>query len=605
MSYVTIKEGIEITCQIIGNQYQYFIKNENEEEFSLGLNPKEPLELSNKSAIGIDIWNYLKSEGYGLVEQVAMNNRRREEFSRIINDLQIEIDSQKIEKEKEKEKTTKNLHEKYIKLKNYFEMRAKQNNYTKLQFLTQINHGLGVGLTVEVTKAFFGFYQTYIGLKGTNVIAIGNQSGGKSHIIETALSMIPPEKVHIGVKSVAHFFRTFNGQDLTGHIFYLGDLGGENDNQNTIELRDLLKTLTTDGYVERGVADEGIPEDQYVTGYPCLTYTTVNEDMINAQEKSRSIIITPPDIDPHKLEDFNFLMKNPGTYKPLIDDIKKDKESVKGLVHESQSILDIEIFNPYMHNVTDFLKEVSDFNRKINEFNAILKLVCLLSDPFIVTHNLYLDENYDDKETKMIVARKQDVINALHLFDHNSDLLPTEIALANGLIKKFEPYELMGEQKTFDTVADFEEEVKVQVPYHRDGSVDWDNLTSPDDENKDYFFTGLSLRKKYGSQKWYNRNKDNLFDKLDKLHKANLLILIGKSDIYNVYGLVNNIKEKFTDTKPIWEGKSFERGKDLFRDVYPDLFEEVYEIISVDAKKNLKNIDLELEGGFLYDVPWR
>ena len=43
--------------------------------------------------------------------------------------------------------------------------------------------------------------------------------------------------------------------DLTGHIFAIGDLGGEKDNEETIRMRDLLKQLSTDGYIERGVVD--------------------------------------------------------------------------------------------------------------------------------------------------------------------------------------------------------------------------------------------------------------------------------------------------------------------------------------------------------------
>lgn len=606
ISYVFIKDGLEITCDLKGNQYHYSIKKEDDSILPLGLNPKEPMELTPKTAIGVDIWNYLKEKPYSALNDEERNNLRREDFSRITNELQNYVKSIKdLEKEKESD-YEKYLDEKYLKLYAHFEVRAKDNRYSPLQFLSQISQGLGVGLTVEVIKAFFGFYQTYLGLKGTNVIAIGSQSSGKSHIIEIALEMIPPEKVHKGVKSVAHFFRTFNGQDLTGHIFYLGDLGGDNDDEDTIKLRDKIKQLTTEGYIERGIVDDGLPSDEYVTGYPCLCYTTANESMINAQEKSRSMIITPPDVDPERLETFNFLMDNPGEFKSLIDKITKDKESVKGLVQESKKTIgNIECFNPYMYNITEFLKNIDDYNRKIKEFNAILKLVCLLNEPKTFTHDYYTDEDndYETVTTTMIIARKQDVLNAVHLFDHNNDLLPTEVALANGLLDSFKVYDFE-EQTDFKDINDFENKVKDNLIYLKNGDLDWDTLTDIKDKPNKYFFSGDYLRKKFSNKKWYRRNREDIFNKLHKLHKANILILIGKSEGYNVYGLANDLEDKITSINPEFGGEKFDKAKKLFSRSHPSLYDEVNEYITNDVKLNLKSIDFEIEGSFLYNVPW-
>ena len=98
---------------------------------------------------------------------------------------------------------------KYPPLYQQFSKRCIELGFTPLEFITKICDGLGVGLTIEVLRAFFGFLQTYLGYKGTNVIAVGSQASGKSHIIETALKFIPQERVHYGAKSVAYFFRKF------------------------------------------------------------------------------------------------------------------------------------------------------------------------------------------------------------------------------------------------------------------------------------------------------------------------------------------------------------------------------------------------------------
>ena len=83
---------------------------------------------------------------------------------------------------------------KYPPLYQQFSKRCISLQFTPLEFVTKITDGLGVGLTVEVLRAFFGFLQTYLGYKGTNVIAVGSQASGKSHIIETALKFIPQER---------------------------------------------------------------------------------------------------------------------------------------------------------------------------------------------------------------------------------------------------------------------------------------------------------------------------------------------------------------------------------------------------------------------------
>lgn len=490
------------------------------------------------------------------------------------------------------------MREKYPPLYKKFERRCKRNNFTPLQFVAHITQGLGVGLTIEVIKAFFGFLQTYLGFKGTNVIAVGDQSAGKSHILETALSFIPEERVHMGVTSPAYFFRKYNHMDLTGHIFYLGDLGGDNDNQNSIEMRDILKQLSTDGYIERGlVDDESDTEEQWVEGYPCLAYSTAKENMINAQERSRSMVITPPDVDPERLMTFKTIMRSPGSYSSVINQIQEDRDSVKGLVYylkEEKSEFDI--FNPFLYNIVDYMGDIEDFNRKVDEFNSILSLCCELNKGYCIMQHI-IDDNFDEVDKPLLIASKQDVLNALSIFDTSNGLLPTEVSLANGLIREYEPYKL--ESGLLDYDQDYENSVKnCLAKVGSTNDVNWR------DESQNSFFTESSIRRKFSTYRWYRKNKEEIEIKLRKLYLNNVLIQVGVDNKEPVYGLNYNMTSKVNNIKPTWGGKSFRKGKELFESTFPNSYDEFDKIVTKDVQLNITTIDFEINGSELYELPW-
>lgn len=463
---------------------------------------------------------------------------------------------------------------KYPNLWQDFQARCKSLQYTPLQFISKVTDGLGVGLTVEVIRAFFGYLQTYLGYKGTNVIAIGSQSSGKSHIIETALKFMPQEYVHMGVKSVAYFFRKYNHQDLTGHIFYLGDLGGDNDNENTIQMRDILKQLSTDGYIERGVVDdEKNSEEQWVKGYPCLTYTTAHEGMINEQERSRSIIITPPDVAPDKLLTFKSILNNQGAYKQELFKVQRDCESIKGLVEYLKNVKkEVDIFNPFLYDIGDFIGDIEDFNRKIDEFNSILKLSCILNKSKVIMHQQY------NEESPLILASKQDVRNALAIFDNTVNLLPNEVKLINGILKNFEAF---GISNDFSSVAEYEDYIKNQV-----GTLEGSNIPdwlSENTEEHSIFFNERYLRSKCGNQRWIRTNSPDLHQKLSKLYQQEYLIQIGynsKDDpVYAINGMKYKNAQKVNYVSPSFKSSNLKRSCALFHENYPCSVDEYKEFL--------------------------
>ena len=450
-----------------------------------------------------------------------------------------------------------------------FKVRCVELGFTPLEFITKITDGLGVGLGIEVLRAFFGFLQTYLGYKGTNVIAVGSQASGKSHIIETALRFIPQERVHYGVKSVAYFFRKYNHQDLTGHIFYIGDLGGSKSDEETIRMRDLLKQLSTDGYIERGVVDnnnDNVAEEQWVKGYPCLTYTTANEKIINEQEKSRSIIITPPYVDPSDLMTFKAIMNNQGSYASEIEQVNKDVEFVQGLVHYlSLEKSDIDIFNVYLYDIVQYIGQIDDFNRKVDEFNSILKLSCTLNKAKVVYHQEY------ETRHPLILASKQDVRTALTIFDSNNNLLPNEVRLINGIFENFKVYDV-GKTKS---TTDYEEAVKFNVGTLAESKdVDW---LSENSEDAQYFFTERYLKSEFGSRRWYRANRNEISQKIMKLYDNNYLICIGEDNHQKVFGVNGHLYDgsKVNRIEPNFSQENLEKGKDLLLKNYRGITDEL------------------------------
>lgn len=515
------------------------------------------------------------------------------EAKQIANDEQLAIDEIK---------QLIQMGRKYPPLYQQFSKRCSELGFTPLEFITKITDGLGIGLGIEVLRAFFGFLQTYMGYKGTNVIAVGSQASGKSFIIESALRFIPQERVHYGVKSVAYFFRKYNHMDLTGHIFMIGDLGGEKDNEETIRMRDLLKQLSTDGYIERGVVDnsnENVTEEQWVKGYPCLAYTTANEKIINEQEKSRSIIITPPFVDPVDIMTFKAIMENQGSYAEEIEQVNRDVESVQGLVHFLASEnTGVDIFNIYLYDIVEYIGSIDDFNRKVDEFNSILKLSCTLNKGKCVYHR-----EYDGEEYPLLLASKQDVRTALTIFDSNNNLLPNEVRLINGIFKEFDVYHVGNSKST----ANYEETVKFNVGT-LEGSKDVDWLSENTEEHQ-YFFTTRYLKSEYGSRRWYSTNRNDIEQKIRKLYDNNYLICIGEDNKAPVYAINGHLYDgsKVNRIEPNFSRDNLEKGKDLLLKNYRGIEDELQDFIDENRKITKKSelfFETLMKSKPIYNLGW-
>lgn len=580
--WVKVLENLYVRCceNKQGKKYRYESKmtNESGEKTEIiGHDNNSPTQTSTQAPLH----RFLKSALVSTTAPVDLDSRiisiKNELESRIVK---LAVVDDKVAQEKE-------IEQKYVDLYTDFEFYLSEYDMSALELIVSVTHCLGVGKPREIVRAFLGYFQTYVGYKGTNVIAIGSPASGKSFILETALSMIPSERIIHGAKSVSYFFNKYTGRDMTGYIFYLGDIGSKDDDAETELFRNKIKQLSTDGHVERGITNKETmeQEDQEVKGYPSLSYTTALEENVNEQEKTRSVILTPNPIDTAKLMVFNFLMENHGIYHDKIEKMLNMRDSIKGLVYKFNPD-DYDFFNPYMFCIQEHLRNHDDFNRKILEYNAILKLVTLLNNPISLEHNLYVDDEYNPTKTKVYFASKRDNLNALNIFD-SANLLPDESRFANGIIKEYNTFKgIIVEEGEL-----FEDAVLEQLK--ADGDVNEDNgFITIESWNKDKLFTLKSLKSHHRNKRWYRKSKNYVHERISKLLDEEIIVNIGKElgTQHNIYCLNQGMESSVDSPLPNFNKELVDKASNVFKMVYPHQYDEYLEFM--DNDKELDTTDL-------------
>ena len=476
-----------------------------------------------------------------------------------------------------------------------------EKGWTILELLSEITKGLGVGISIEIMRSYFAFFQTSCGVKGTNVILIGESGQGKSWTIEGALNLITHENVVYGTMTESAFFEGYTGKDVTGLTFFLGDLGGgETDDEKTIRFKNVLKQLTSEGKVKDTINKDGIATGREVTGYPAIAYTTADESIINEQEKSRSFIGYPPPADTRQIVTFNALMNGKGMSKKTLEEIKKISKQFKSVVHHFKSNLtNYILFNPYMYDVREILKEDKNFNRKIKEFDELLRIVAVLSDPYIInlkTGKQTLEDKDKITENHLLITTKQNNIDALVLLNNNNGLLAPDIDLVNGLLRKFDHYEenIIGQEQLVEDPTLYIEELK-NNSIHDDGSYD----TS-------YCFTGDDLKIRYKTKDWLLKNKTYIFQKLRRLAEEGLIIKIGsvKSTKQNIYSLAPSFISPIKTGIPVFKHKNFHDGLKLLKIEYPELYNDVENFLNNDFKQEIDTVSFNTGNCRLFKLLW-
>ena len=205
--------------------------------------------------------------------------------------------------------------------------------------------------------------------------------------------------------------------------------------------------------------------------------------------------------------------------------------------------------------------------------------------------------NYYENESSLILASKQDVINALAIYDNNT-LLPTDLVLIRGLLSKYKTFDMLDDTLDSDDPTYFEDNVRKHLRNH--DNPDWDS-----DMYKEYFFTARTIRNKWNRQRWYRKSKENLELKLKRLYEQGLLIQIDYDNRDPVYALNQGIDLIIEATDLNWKKKELvEKSNKVNILKYPSVKDEYMAFFEKDIQTNIKDNNFGLEDDLIYHSIW-
>lgn len=267
------------------------------------------------------------------------------------------------------------------------------------------------GERVNIMLTFIAFCSQIVLKNPISVIVNGEAGKGKTHIVETALSLLPQEFVFStksATEAALFAFSDDNPWFFDGLVVNIGDMGGKNDHDEAQAFKNAMKELQSDGKLKRIKQvkdDEGnfINREYELFGFPCLTYTNVPGFTPDGQEQSRSIILTPRTDNDEAFIYFKRIMKQKGTLNAV--NIEKARESIpviqKMILALRERMNDIEIYNPYWDFIEKFLGESKYLKRDIDKYDGILRAITAI--------NGYNRELIDIGGYKTLFTTKEDI----------------------------------------------------------------------------------------------------------------------------------------------------------------------------------------------------
>lgn len=374
-------DTIEIILTSKQNEVLYIFKNTNGNkigEYRNGI----PATLSSQSNIATHIKNSIDPNR----EFKPANLNKK--FSQVKELLQLIYDNQVLELE---EKRTNELQQEKQKHAELLELakRKLQSKSQPLIYIGSLIDWITAGERLNIIYAFTVYAGQVIINNPISLIPLGEAGSGKTHIQESALNLIPRKYV-VNEKKItepALFNRAKKDKYFyDGKIVNYGDMGGASDHDFMQESKNLMKELQSDGYLNKPLSvpdGEGgwTVQDLELIGRPCLTYTTVPNHVFDEQEMSRSIFITPR-MDNQKC--FNrrnsaLEFKHGRTYKQMTA-YQKDLDLVPYMIlHLKEVLQGVDIINPYVNIVIDFLKQSNFYKRDFPKFNGLLKTITALN----------------------------------------------------------------------------------------------------------------------------------------------------------------------------------------------------------------------------------
>ena len=368
---------VELVLTNKENEVLYIFKNQDGNKIGEYRNGT-PATLSNQSTISTQIKNSLDPNREFKPQNL---NKKVTEVREL---LQLIYENEVLQLE---EKRNAELQEQKQKHSDLLELaqRKLQSVDQPLIYIGSLVDWITAGERNNILYAFTVYAGQVIINNPISLIPLGEAGSGKTHIQESALGLIPKDYVlnEKKITEAALFNRAKKDKYFyDGKIVNYGDMGGATDHDFMQESKNLMKELQSDGYLNKplNIPDpEGgwMVQDLELVGRPCLTYTTVPNHTFDEQELSRSIFITPrmdnQDIFNRRNSAIEF--KYGKTYKQL-EAYKRELELVPYMVlHLKEVLNDVEIINPYVNIVIDFLKQSNFYKRDFPKFNGLLKTI--------------------------------------------------------------------------------------------------------------------------------------------------------------------------------------------------------------------------------------
>ena len=394
-------------------------------ELILAIEGSTPLNLTRQSQVGKLIFKTLpaKSNTKKLFSEIKEALAEFQDY--------YETKSEEVERQKQEEE------EKQHKL----EMESAMGIYNELdnpvQYIASCVDWITAGERANIMISFFTLCSQVVLKHPISLIGIGEGSSGKNHVCESALSMIPEKYIVMEKKpTLASMFRRAeeNPSYYDGKIVVYGDMGGDSDQEDVEETKNILKELQTDGKVNRPVtvktSDGFEVVDLCLVGNPCLVYQTIPNYTFDDQELSRSMLVTPrTDNRAEYTLMLEFLEYVGGETYNKHAEMKEKLSTIVPLIVEGlrEKFSDILIVNPHIETVKKFVGEDNPhYKRDLPKLNSILKV--------ITAFNGNNREVYQVKGTKVMFTNKEDVSLFLSLFktygeaiSHNLTKKATEI----------------------------------------------------------------------------------------------------------------------------------------------------------------------------------
>ena len=470
------------------------------------LEGKTPLELTEASSIGKELKKHIN----------PLNKYSKSMVTGIFSDLKILLNSfvdeyVEVETAYQKQNREEELAQNEESYKAGLELL--ENQCDPLLYIASLTDWYTAGERINTMITFLCYCSQVILKNPISVIGLGEGSSGKTYIENMALSMIPEDFILYEKKpTLPSMFRRAekNPYYYDGKIVVYGDMGGNKDQDEVEETKNLLKELQTDGYLVRPITIKIDGEfevvDLILKGFPCLTYTTVPNYSFDSQELSRSFIFTPRTDNRGIFNARKSCLELKGSKtEQLYQSMVELKSNIQSMVYGLRyKFSDIIIVNPYSESILKFIGESEYYKRDYDKYNGILKV--------ITAFNSVGRPVFELNNQKIIFTQPEDIQYFVTLFNGY------KASITHNLSKKA--------TEIYKDIIEHEGE--------------WDY--QPDTRFEEAYDFGFTVNDYYenGSVKLNKRSLQRYFS---ELNQEGYLKVVGKSSRSNMYALMSHSAE--------------------------------------------------------------